>query len=63
MRGLTEMMLTDNRIPVTPTPDGVEIVTRGSGEKKIRMTINHNDHPVSIDADTLAPFACRIERI
>lgn len=63
LKELTEMILTDQKIDMTPTEEGAEIVVRGCGDKRIRMMINHNDYPVQIDSVTLAPFECKIERI
>ena len=54
-------IMEDNRIETTPSPDGVEIVTRGSGERKVRMFINHNGHAARVGGMELEPFGCRIE--
>ncbi len=63
LKQLTEMILSDNQIAMTPTEEGVEIVTRGSGEKRIRILMNHNAYPVSVGSVTLAPYESRIEQI
>ena len=43
------------------SPEGVEIVYRGSEDHKIRITLNHNAREVEMDGVVLAPFECRIE--
>ena len=43
------------------SPEGVEIVYRGSKDHRIRITLNHNAREVEMDGVVLAPFACRIE--
>lgn len=63
LKELTEMIMTDNHIDMMPTEQGAEVVIRGTGDKRIRILMNHNDHPVQIDSVTLAPFECKIERI
>ncbi len=58
---LMAAVLADSRIETTPSPDGVEIVTRGAGDRKVRMLINHNDHAVEAGGVALEPFACVIQ--
>lgn len=43
------------------SPEGVEIVYRGSKDHRIRITLNHNAREVEMDGVVLAPFECRIE--
>lgn len=43
------------------SPEGVEIVYRGSEDHRIRITLNHNAREVEMDGVVLAPFECRIE--
>lgn len=45
------------------TPDGVEVVYRGSGEDAVRILMNHNAHAVEDGAYKLAPFESRIEKL
>lgn len=69
--GLEEMVLTrilesiatEQNIPLEPSAPGVEVVYRGAGDARIRMVINHNADAVSYDGETLAPFACCIDRV
>jgi beta-galactosidase len=42
------------------SPQGVEVVTRGQGENKVQMIINHNDYDVQFETDTLKPFEVKI---
>ncbi len=57
---LMEQIRKETGIIGIPSPDGVEIVNRGGAEQKIKMYINHNASPVSVDNIQLAPFECRI---
>jgi beta-galactosidase len=45
-----------------PSPDGVEVAVRGEPGDQIRLVLNHNDHEVDFEGETLAPFACRVGR-
>lgn len=47
-------------IKMTPSEEGVEIVTRGNETQKVVMYINHNAHEVKQGEITLAPFECKI---
>lgn len=58
---LTDTVMREHRIETTPSPDGVEVVSRGSGSDKIRMIINHNAKKTEFGSLTLAPFECKIE--
>jgi len=57
---LMEQIRKETNISGIPSPDGVEIVNRGGTAQKIKMYINHNASPVSVDNIQLAPFECRI---
>ena len=58
---LTDTVMREHRIETTPSPDGVEVVSRGTGSDKIRMIINHNAKKTEFGSLTLAPFECKIE--
>jgi len=59
--GLAEAMLRERGIETVSSPEGVEVVTRGTGAGSIRMYLNHNASPVTAGGGELAPYACRIE--
>lgn len=60
---LIDGILKDNKIATTVSPEGVEIVTRGTGDNKIRFIINHNPEPVTVDGTELAPFGYDISAV
>lgn len=60
---LIDGILKDNKIGTTVSPEGVEIVTRGTGDNKIRFIINHNPEPVTVDGTELAPFGYDISAV
>lgn len=39
---------------------GVEVIYRDTGDKRIRIVINHNATETVCDGQTLAPFQCSI---
>lgn len=53
--------MADSHIEPIPSPDGVEVVTRGTGDRRIRMLINHNAHEVKAGGVVLEPFGCVIQ--
>lgn len=53
----------ENRIESIPSPEGVDVVVRGDGTEKIRMSLNHNGHAVRIGERELEAYGCRIERL
>ena len=53
----------EQKITTEASPEGVEVVYRGTDSKKIRMMINHNAQEVKNGEITLAPFECRIDRM
>ncbi len=59
---IMQTIMTENEIPMISSVDGLEIVTRGEGDAKIRMLINHNASDVQYEGRTLAPFECAIEK-
>ena len=63
LRELSEQIMRDNGIAMTPTEEGAEVVTRGPAGRQIRIMMNHNSHPVTIGETVLAPFESKIERI
>ncbi len=60
---LIDGILKDNGIGTTASPEGVEIVTRGTGDNKIRFIINHNPESVTVDGTELAPFGYDISPV
>jgi len=60
---LTGMILAEAGVPTEASANGVEIVYRGEGAEKIRMTINHNDFAVKDGEEELEPFGCQIRTI
>lgn len=56
-------IMADGQIETTPSPGGVEIVTRGAGDRRVRMLINHNDHETEAGGVLLGPFACVIQPV
>ncbi len=55
-------VMEEQQIETVPSEPGVEIVSRGSGEDRVRFVINHNDRPAKDGDAELAPFECRIEK-
>ena len=49
-------------IKTISSPEGVEIVQRGTGSEKITMLINHNPASAEVMGENLAPFECKIIR-
>ena len=43
-------------LTVEHLPEGVELVTRSSGERTVRFVLNHNETAVTVRGLTLAPF-------
>ncbi len=60
MKRLMEYMMKEQEISMRPSPEGVEIMSRGEGSERIQMYINHNAEAVSVDGMELVPFACEI---
>lgn len=59
--GLVEAILKEQGIEAVPSPEGVEVVTRGGAGQRVRMYLNHNGFPVSWDGMELEPYGCRVE--
>ena len=59
--GLMETILADCQIETIPSPPGVEIVTRGGSEQRIRMLMNHNAFEAEALGVKLPPYGCVIE--
>lgn len=60
---LMRTILADCSIEAIPSPNGVEIVTRGGAEQKIRILLNHNAYEEKALGVTLPPFGCVIETL
>lgn len=56
-------VLADCQIDPIPSPDGVEIVTRGGEGQRIRMLLNHNAFETEALGTALPPFGCKIETL
>lgn len=63
LKQLLEKIAMEQKITTEASPEGVEVVYRGTDSKKIRMMINHNAQEVKNGEITLAPFECRIDRM
>ena len=61
--GLMKTILADCGIETLPSPEGVEIVTRGGEGAQIRMLMNHNPHETEALGVTLPPFGCVIQTL
>lgn len=61
--GLMETILADCQIETVPSPDGVEIVTRGGAGQSIRMLMNHNAFEAEAMGVALPPYGCVIETL
>lgn len=57
---LMATIMKENDIKTIDTVDGLEVVSRGVGEDKVVMYINHNAYAVCKDDVSLAPFECKI---
>ena len=62
-KALMETIMKEKEIPMYPSQNGVEIVTRGEKEQQIKMYINHNGTEAEEDGVKLAPFECVIKSI
>ena len=60
---LTETILAERGIEAIPSPEGVEIVTRGGAGQKIRMLMNHNAFEAEALGITLPPYGCVMETL
>lgn len=58
---LMEAVLSECRIETVSSPEGVEIVTRGGAEQRIRMLMNHNAFEAEALGVKLPPYGCVIE--
>lgn len=59
-RLLMEHIMKECEIEMTPSEDGVEVVTRGNKIQKVTMYINHNAHEAKYKDIILEPFECKI---
>ena len=60
---LAETILAERGIEAIPSPEGVEIVTRGGAGQKIRMLMNHNAFEAEALGITLPPYGCVMETL
>ena len=57
---IVEDILNSAELQKTLSPDNVEIVVRGNGDKQIKIYINHNDYEVKVENICLKPFEYKI---
>ena len=60
---LAETILAERGIEAIPSPEGVEIVTRGGAGQKIRMLMNHTAFEAEALGITLPPYGCVTETL
>lgn len=60
LAGLMEVILKERGIEEILSPEGVEVVDRGTGTHRIRMLLNHNARTVRMGETELPPYGCRI---
>lgn len=60
---LMETILAECGIETVPSPEGVEIVTRGGAGQRIRMLMNHNAFETEALGVKLPPYGCVIETL
>ncbi|MCI9609432.1 MAG: beta-galactosidase [Oscillibacter sp.] len=60
---LTETILAERGIETIPSPEGVEIVTRGGAGQTIHMLMNHNAFEAEALGITLPPYGCVVETL
>lgn len=60
IKRIMENIIQENDIDYIKSPDNVEIAVRGSGEKKLKLIINHNDFQVDVDGITLDAFETKL---
>lgn len=56
-------LLDRHSIGYIESPEGVEVVERGTKDNKIRFVMNHNQRAVKFEENILKPFDVQIERI
>lgn len=61
--GLIRTILTDCGIEILPSPEGVEIVTRGDERGQIRFLLNHNPHEEKVLGTVLPPYGYVIQTL
>ena len=57
---IVEDILNSAELSKILSPDNVEIVVRGNGDKQIKIYINHNDYEVKVENICLKPFEYKI---
>lgn len=60
LTGIISDIIDAVKIEKTASPDGVEIVKRGTDDNQIKMIINHNAFDIALDDITLKPFEVKI---
>jgi beta-galactosidase len=57
---LMKTIMKDNGIEMLGSPEGVEVVARGTEDSHVKMYINHNAYRTETDGIELAPFEVKI---
>ena len=60
---LMETILAECGVETTPSPEGVEIVTRGGTGQKIRLLMNHNAFAAEALGVKLPPYGCVVQTL
>ena len=60
---LMETILAECGVETTPSPEGVEIVTRGGTGQKIRLLMNHNAFVAEALGVKLPPYGCVVQTL
>lgn len=60
---IMNQIMSDNQIAAEQSEDGVEICYRGSGDKKIRIVMNHTAENVAYRDGMLKPYESRIQPV
>lgn len=61
LSGLMGQILAEHGVETIPSPQGVEIVTRGGTGQRIRMLMNHNAFEAEALGVKLPPYGCVVE--
>lgn len=62
-KSLMNRIMDENSIASEESEDGVEICYRGSGDRRIRIVMNHTEKVKSFKKGTLSPYEARIEYV
>lgn len=59
-KSILECVMKECNIAMHPSEEGVEVITRMKGDKKITMYMNHNDKKMVVDSIELEAFECKV---